>query len=97
MRTRARKDDNHQSIIKTFRKLGVSVADTSQLGGGFPDIVVGLRGVNVLVEIKDGKKPPSARKLTPAETAFSESWGGWYAVVENDDDVLRVYNEIARK
>jgi hypothetical protein len=59
-------DANQPEIVKAFRQLGCEVAITSNLGHGFPDLIVGKpkRQKVVLVEVKDGSKPPSARKLT---------------------------------
>ena len=79
MRKRGRTDDNHKEIRDTFRDLHCSVADTSGAGDGFPDIVVGLRNnhgecINLMVEIKDGSKPPSKRKLTKAQVDFHRDW-----------------------
>jgi hypothetical protein len=87
MRRAARVDANHSGIINAFRKYGCSVLDTSQLGGGAPDIIVGRWMRCVCVEIKDGEKVPSARKLTPLEIKFKREWKGAYALVENLDDV----------
>jgi hypothetical protein len=85
---RARKvDANHAEIIDAFRRMGWSVADTSRLGNGFPDLVVAKAMRTVLVEVKDGRKPPSARKLTPDEDRFRRGWKGSYAIVESLDDV----------
>lgn len=83
-----RVDDNQKDIIAAFRKLGYSVRDTSRLGEGFPDICCGKAGRTYIFEIKDGKKPPSARKLTPAEQKFKNEWRGQYTVIESVDDVL---------
>lgn len=80
MRAR-RTDANQVAVVKALRAIGCSVAVTSALGAGFPDIVVALRGRTVLMEIKDGDKPPSARKLTPDEQAFRQAWRGEYVVV----------------
>lgn len=63
------------------------------VGDGFPDIVVGRYRQNVLVEIKDGEKPPSKRALTPDEIEFRDGWLGWYEVVESEFDVDRVCAE----
>ena len=52
------------------------------------DIVVAKNGINVLVEIKDGNKPPSARKLTPDEQKFHDEWKGLIRIVETFDDVV---------
>jgi len=88
VRLRAKVDDNQKEIVKAARKLGCSVAITSQLGKGFPDVVIGWNGVNYLVEIKDGNKPPSARKLSPDELEFQAAWQGQYDVIESIDDLL---------
>jgi len=90
MRVRARKDDNHKEIAAALIKIGASVLDTSQLGNGAPDIIVGFRGQNVLVEIKDGDKPPSKRRLTPDEVKFQLSWQGNYKVVNSVDEALKL-------
>ena len=87
MRRAARVDANQAEVFKAFRKLGCSVWDTSRLGGGFPDCVLGYGGVCITVEIKDGSKPPSARKLTPAEIEFRDTWKGGVRLVQNLDDV----------
>lgn len=88
---RARKiDDNQNSIVKALRKLGFSVAVTSSLGKGFPDLVV-AKGKTVLVELKDGKKIPSQRKLTRAEKEFMYSWSGEYLVALSIDDILECF------
>lgn len=63
---------------------------TSDVGDGFPDIVVGRHGVNYMLQIKDGKKPPSARKLTLAEAKFHRDWRGHVIIVETIDEALFV-------
>ena len=82
MRAR-RVDANHGEVINAFRKLGFAVADTSRLGGGFPDAVISRKNKTALVEIKDGKKVPSARLLTKPERDFMDGWKGIYLLVEN--------------
>jgi hypothetical protein len=88
MRRAARTDANHGEIIKTFRNMGFSVADTSRLGDGFPDCVIARNGLTAMVEIKDGTKPPSERELTPKEIIFRDKWRGDYYVVESEQDAL---------
>lgn len=93
MRRAARTDANHAEIIKGLRRCGCSVWDTSGLGQGFPDIVCGRSGYNWLFEIKDGNKPPSARKLTVAEKAFFATWKGAVCVVNSLDEAIEMIND----
>lgn len=93
MRRAARTDANQPEIIKGLRACGCSVWDTSGVGNGFPDIVVGRAGYNWLFEIKDGAKPPSKRKLTPCEKAFFASWRGSVAVVKSLDEAIQMIND----
>ncbi len=75
MAYRKRTDANHAAIMRHLRTLGCSVKDVSMVPG-FVDLVVGTGRVTELVEIKDGSKPPSAQKLTPAEERFWLTWAG---------------------
>jgi Holliday junction resolvase len=80
---RARRvDTNQPDIVATFRALGCSVWITSGMGQGAPDLVVSRDGWTVAVEVKDGAKPPSARKLTEDEKTWAANWKGAYAIVE---------------
>ena len=86
-----RTDSNHAEIIKALRKIPkLSVFSTHEVGKGFPDIVIGYKGINYLIEIKDGKKSPSARKLTDAEIEFHLNWKGQKAVIKNIDELLEI-------
>lgn len=67
MRRAARQDSNHGAVVEGLRAVGAHVTDTSGVGDGFPDIVVGYRGRWFVIEIKDGTLPPSERKLTPPQ------------------------------
>ena len=90
-----RQDDNHKAIVDALKAHGWVVTDTSRVGGGFPDLVIerGALGICRFVEIKDGSKPASARKLTPAEMRFHR-WmrmvGVTVQIVESVEDALAV-------
>lgn len=88
MRRAARIDDNQNELVQALRDMGASVAITSMVGSGFPDLVVGFRGRNFLFEIKDGSKPPSKRKLTEDEQRFFDAWRGTIFVVNNVNEAL---------
>lgn len=83
-------DDNHQEIMDRFRGYGFSVFDTSRLPK-FVDCIIARYDLNALVEIKDGEKPPSARKLTPDEEDFHDNWKGLIYIVETFEDVDRIH------
>jgi hypothetical protein len=86
----ARTDDNHGAIRAAFRALGAYVMDTSHVGGGFPDLVIGTRGRWLFVEVKDGAKSPSRRKLTADQLlmhAEVQRVGCQVHVVESEADV----------
>lgn len=92
---RAKKIDvNQPELVKQLRKCGFSVAVTSQLGNGFPDIVVGKHGKNLLVEIKDPDKPPSARKLTTDEQEFHQAWQGKIITALIVEDVVNEFSKL---
>lgn len=95
-RRAAKIDANQGDIVQAFRALGCSVAITSAVGDGFPDLVVGINGLNVLVEIKDGARPPSERKLTPAQVVFHDGWRGQVVVVISVDQAIALVAAVRR-
>lgn len=89
---RARKiDANQNAIVKSLRGIpGVTVKILSMVGEGCPDLLIGHKGKNYLIELKDGSKPPSARKLTPDEIDFINKWKGHVAVCNSFDEILNL-------
>ena len=90
MRRAARTDDNQQQIVKQLRQLGCSVAITSMIGKGFPDLVIGYKNKNFLVELKDGSKPKSQKGLTMDEAKFFTAWKGQCDKCESLEEVCRI-------
>jgi hypothetical protein len=90
LRRAARRDDNHAEIRKGLRAAGYLVLDLGSVGSGCPDLLVAGHGRMVMLEVKDGKKPPSARALTPDETEFHTRWGRHAAVVCSLAEALRI-------
>lgn len=93
MRRAAKIDDNQNEVVELFRKLGWSVQILSAVGCGCPDIAIGKHGINIFVEIKDGSKPPSKRKLTPDQVVWHLEWRGLVLIVETIDDVIKINEE----
>jgi hypothetical protein len=88
---RGRVDANHTEIVKALRQMGCSVQSLAIIGHGCPDLLVGVRGVrNVLMEIKDGTKVKSSRKLTDAEQKWHDSWHGDVVVVNSVEEAVRI-------
>ena len=88
MRRAAKVDANQAAIVAVLRQVGASVQPLHAVGGGVPDLLVGYRGRNWLVEVKDGEKPASARKLTPDQAEWHAAWRGQVAVLKSDEEAL---------
>lgn len=76
MRKAARTDANQEQIVSCLRGYGMSVQSLAAVGKGVPDLLVGWRGKNFLLEVKDGKKPPSQTQLTPDQIEWHGAWRG---------------------
>lgn len=83
VRRAAKVDDNQAVIVGALRALGASVQPLHAVGEGVPDLLVGYRGRNILLEVKDGGKAPSRQKLTPAQVSWHGAWRGQVAVVSS--------------
>ncbi|RKZ83553.1 MAG: hypothetical protein DRR19_18950 [Candidatus Parabeggiatoa sp. nov. 1] len=83
MRKYGRVDNGQQNIVDGLREIGASVVSTASQGNGFPDIVVGYRGINYLFEVKSSKG-----KLTPLEREFSDAWQGKYKVIRTVEEAF---------
>lgn len=93
MRRAARVDNNHREIARALIDYGCAVADTSGAGSGFPDLVVGFRGKNFLLEIKNPEKSPAQKALTPSQIDFRDGWHGQYDVIETLEEAIAVVTE----
>ncbi len=87
----ARKDSNHRACVNAFRVLGCLVQPVS--GKGIADLVVGCGDRMRWVEVKDGAKVKSARKLTPEQVTFHALWSEHVHIVESVGDVMRLVGE----
>lgn len=80
--------------MAALRQLGCTVQDLASVGGGCPDILVGFRGRNLCLEIKDGSKPPSARTLTPEQRVWHHEWRGQVLVVESEEQAISAVTKV---
>ena len=88
MRRIAKTDANQPDIFSALRGVGASVCLLSQVGSGVPDLLVGFRGINLLMEVKDGNKPPSSRKLTKDQEDWHSEWRGQVVVVTTVEEAV---------
>jgi hypothetical protein len=97
MRARAKTDSNQPDIVDGLRSIGASVQILAAVGKGCPDLLIGYRGVNVLLEIKDGAKSPSRRELTDDQVIWHGRWNGQVASATNLEEAIAVVQIVARK
>jgi len=83
-----KRDRNQGEIVRAFEAMGCTVFDSSAMGDGFPDLVVGVCGKSFLVEIKTPKG-----KFTPEQVAFLEAWGGQYDSVTCVNDAVELVKQ----
>jgi len=79
----AKRDMNEQRIVDALRGVGATVRHLN--APGIPDLLVGYRGVNYLLEVKT-----KTGKLTAAEQTFFDEWRGQCAIVRTVDEALKV-------
>jgi hypothetical protein len=95
MRRAGKVDANHGAVVDALRRAGILVRSLASVGDGMPDLLCAFRGTLCLLEVKDGDKAPSARKLTAAELEFVATWPATY-VVHSPNEAVRVVVEAAR-
>lgn len=96
MRRAAKIDDNQPEIVEAARRMGCSVQPLHSVGKGCPDLLVGISGINDLWEVKDGAKPPSARRLTPDQIEWHDAWRGHVQVVDSVEKAIARINFVRR-
>lgn len=92
MRRAAKTDRNHAEIRDALREAGCGIVDLSAVGSGVPDLLVHAPAfpfTTYLLEVKDSRKPPSERKLTPAQQEFHGRWRGPVRVVTTVEEALK--------
>ncbi len=74
-----------------MRKIGCTVAILSSVGGGVPDLLVGYRGFNFIVEIKEKGRRYA---LTDDQVKFHKGWRGLAPVIiETFEEFLEFLKE----
>lgn len=95
MRHHPRTDTNQTAITKALKAAGATVLSLAAMGKGCPDLLVGYHGANLLVEVKDGAKVPSRRKLTADQVQWHADWRGQVCVVTSVKQALELLVDTA--
>lgn len=82
---RKRVDANQREIADALQRAGASVCSLADTGDGCPDLLVGVRGVNLLLEVKNPKARPNVEEK---QREWAVHWTGQYAIVTSIDDAL---------
>lgn len=82
-------DDPQAEIVAALRDIGATVQPLHTVGAGCPDLLVGLRGVNHLLEVKT----PGRLRLTTWEQNWHEEWRGTVGIVSTVDEALEAVKE----
>jgi len=80
-------------VVSELRALGFSVVSLADVGGGVPDLLVGVGAHNYLFELKDPVQPPSGRVLTADQRTFFRDWAGQVRKVTTTEEIVEVVTE----
>ena len=95
MRRAAKVDQNQDQVVSALRAAGAKVQSLAAVGKGVPDLLCQYQGSFYLIEVKDGRKPPSQRKLTDDQVKWHEEWkSAFLGVVESPDEALKFIGAI---
>ena len=96
MRYAAKTDANQADIVRAFRSIGATVQILSMVGHGCPDTLVGFRGRNILVEIKNSSLVLSKQQLTKDQIAWHAGWNGQVIVANSIQSAVVAVIEAAK-
>lgn len=83
MRRKAKVDSNQAEIVRTLSAFGASVQSLAPVGDGVPDLLVGVRGVNFLIEVKGEKG-----RLNAVQEEWHTAWRGSVLVLRSKDEAV---------
>ncbi len=80
-----RVDENQMRVVEALRQIGASVTLLHRVGYGCPDVLVGLAGRNILLEVKVPKG-----KLKATQEQWFKTWEGQAAVVRSPEEAIKI-------
>lgn len=85
MRWAVKPDANQGEIVDALERIGCSVIPLHRVGDNCPDLLVGYRRCNFLIEVKT-----LTGKLTKGQEEFQELWRGSTSVVRTPEEAIRL-------
>jgi len=83
---RAKKIDlNQPEIVEGLRAMGASVTSLAPIGAGCPDLLVGWKGRNLLMEVKQEQET-----FTAPQKLWHKHWQGSAHVVRSIAEAIQV-------
>ncbi len=89
---RGRLDANQAPLMRVFEQLGCKVIDTSILGFGFPDLLISVMGIIVLVEVKNPETAYGRAPLSGHQRDFHARWP--CHVVRTQDEAIALVADV---
>ena len=82
-------DANQSLIVADLRKAGATVQTLHEVGRGCPDLLVGFRGVNFIIEVKS-----EIGMLNYAQWEWHHGWWGQVDVARTSEEALKIIGAI---
>lgn len=83
-----RTDANQREIVAALRAAGASVQSLHTIGKGCPDLLIGYRGRNILLEVKSGPY-----KISESQTQWWIAWRGQVRRIYTVGQALEMLND----
>jgi Holliday junction resolvase len=86
-----RRDANHKAIADALRAAGCTVVDLAAVGTAVPDLLVGVRGRNLLLEVKNPARRTrgdNSAGTLEKQAEWRANWLGQAAVVYTIEEAL---------
>lgn len=80
--------DNLPSVVAALRKRGASVASLANRGAGWPRILCGFMGINLMFEVA---RPG---ELTEAQRDWHQTWHGQVHIIADADGAMALLDKL---
>lgn len=100
MRRAARVDANQAAVVKALEAIGCTVQDISKVGQSVPDLLIGVAGINVLMEVKNAERKGGKENsfgTLKKQSEWRRRWkGAVYVVTTPEEAVADVRRALTR-